>query len=96
MRVILQRCLAGSVTVDGAVVGQIGKGLVALVGIHRDDGKADADWIANKMTGVRLWPSTDGKKNWDRSVCKIDGGSLLLVSQFTLFANFKGNKPDYR
>ena len=95
MRIILQRAASGLVTVEGREVGSIGRGIVALVGIKRDDTMEDATKLARKLTGVRLWPSEDGKKQWARSVvaCNYD---LLLVSQFTLYAVMKGNKPDFQ
>ena len=95
MRIILQRAVSGLVTVEGREVGSIGRGIVALVGIKRDDTMEDATKLARKLTGVKLWPSEDGKKQWARAVvaCNYD---LLLVSQFTLYAVMKGNKPDFQ
>ena len=72
----------------------MGRGIVALVGIHRDDRQGDADWLARKLTGVRIFPSDDGKQ-WNRSVVTA-GLDCLVVSQFTLYAVLKGNKPDFQ
>lgn len=92
MRLVLQRVTSAKVTVDGKVVGEIGKGLVALCGIHENDAVASADWAAKKLCNTRLWEK-DGKQ-WASSASSNNFG-LLLVSQFTLFAALKGNKPDF-
>ena len=93
MRLVLQRALSGSVEVDGEVVGKIGKGLVVLCGISEDDDDAAADWACRKLLNTRLWESDDGKA-WARSVGQAKLG-VLLISQFTLHAQLKGNKPDF-
>ena len=79
-------------TVDGKIVGQVGRGLVALCGIHERDTEAAMDWAAKKICNTRLWEK-DGKQ-WAASASSQKLG-LLLVSQFTLFAQLKGNKPDF-
>nr|CCC93844.1 putative D-tyrosyl-tRNA deacylase [Trypanosoma congolense IL3000] len=94
MRVVVQRVLQGSVTVDGEVVGSIGRGIVALVGIHHEDTSGDVEYVARKLLALRIWASEDGTRTWDRSVTQI-GGGILLVSQFTLMHVMKGNKPDF-
>lgn len=94
MRLVIQRCKSASVTVDGEVTGSIERGLVVLCGIHEDDDDDAADWAARKMTNIRLWEDADGAKPWARSALQ-NGYGILLVSQFTLFASLKGNKPEY-
>lgn len=96
MRLVIQRASEASVVVDGHVVGALpsGGGLVVLCGIHEQDTEADAEWACRKLLGVRLFESEDGSKPWVRSVAQAKLG-LLLISQFTLFATLKGNKPDF-
>lgn len=84
MKIIIQRAQSGSVEVGGETIGKIGKGLVVLVGIHRDDQEADLDWMVNKLLRFYLWDADDGTP-WRKCVTDIDG-ELLLVSQFTLHA----------
>jgi D-aminoacyl-tRNA deacylase len=93
MRVVLQRVSQASVTIDGQVVGQIGRGFLILVGFtHRDDTTA-IDWMADKIIGLRLFPDGDGKMN--RSLNDV-GGALLVVSQFTLYGDArKGRRPSF-
>ena len=93
MKVLLQRCLQASVTVDGDVVGSIDRGLVALVGTTRGDTEAIAVRLAERVAGYRVFPDADGRTNC--SVTDI-GGSVLVVSQFTLYANTrKGTRPSF-
>ncbi len=93
MRSVLQRVLQASVTVDGAVVGRIGPGLVVLVAVVRGDGTADIDYTASKIRDVRIFTDEDGRMN--RSVAEV-GGSVLLVSQFTLAGDArKGRRPTF-
>jgi D-aminoacyl-tRNA deacylase len=81
------------VAVDDEVVGSIGLGLLALVGVHRDDTEAQADWLAAKMAGLRIFPDED--ENMNRSVTEV-GGSVLVVSQFTLYGDArKGRRPSF-
>ena len=94
MRLVLQRVKHASVVVDGQVVGSIGRGIVALCGISCDDDDAAAEWAARKILNIRLWENADGK-SWAQSVVQGQLG-VLLVSQFTLYAELKGNKPDFR
>lgn len=93
MRVVLQRVSRASVTVDGEVVGEIGPGLLLLVGITADDTLKEAQWLVQKCLGLRIWPDDAGKM--DRSVQDI-GGSVLAVSQFTLYGDAsRGRRPDF-
>lgn len=93
MRVVIQKALASSVTIDGTVVGQIDKGFVLLVGITHDDTEEDVLYCANKISKMRLFEDEAGKMNL--SLQEV-GGELLSISQFTLFANTaKGNRPSF-
>jgi D-tyrosyl-tRNA(Tyr) deacylase len=93
MRVLLQRVSKASVTVDGAVVGAIDHGLVILVGVGHDDGEEQAAWLAKKVAGLRIFEDAEGKFNL--SILDV-GGSALVVSQFTLFADTrKGRRPAF-
>lgn len=93
MRVVLQRVSCASVTVDGTVVGQIGRGFALLVGVTHDDGQAEAAWLARKIAGLRLFEDDAGKMN-----LSLDdvGGAVLAVSQFTLYGDArKGRRPSF-
>ena len=80
-------------TVDGAVVGRIGPGLMVLLGVHRDDGEAQADRIAEKLLALRVFADGEGRMN--RPVVDV-GGEILCVSQFTLYGDTrKGTRPSY-
>lgn len=94
MKVVLQRVSSASVTVDDAVVGKIGRGLLVLVGIANGDGSAEVKRLADKSAGLRIFPNDDdGKMN--RSVVDI-GGEVLAVSQFTLLADCsRGKRPSF-
>jgi len=93
MRALLQRVSAASVTVDGRIVGQIDRGYVVLLGITHDDSQAEADWLANKIAGLRLFADRAGKMNL--SLFDV-GGSVLVVSQFTLYGDArKGRRPSF-
>ena len=92
MRLVIQRVTEASVVVDGEVVGSIGRGLCVLCGIHADDDESAAEWAARKLLGIRLWEANG--KAWASSVSQA-GLGVLLVSQFTLYAKLKGNKPDF-
>ncbi|MFO1386756.1 MAG: D-aminoacyl-tRNA deacylase [Chitinivorax sp.] len=93
MRVLLQRVSQAAVNVEGEVVGQIGQGLLALVGIEADDTPADIDWLCRKIVALRIFNDDAGKMN--RSVLDIDG-NILAISQFTLHASTKkGTRPSY-
>ena len=92
MRLVIQRVLEGSVLVEGSPVGSIGPGLLVLVGLTHDDGPDQFQAVARKLVRMRLWHSEE--RTWDLSVVQ-KGYELLLVSQFTLHAVLKGNKPDF-
>ncbi len=93
MRIVLQRVTEAYVEVDGQVTGRIKRGLMVLLGVARGDGKADADYLADKVTMLRIFPDDDGKMN--RSLMDI-GGGLLVVSQFTLYGDArKGRRPSF-
>ena len=93
MRVLLQRVSEAAVRVDGAVVGQIGPGLLALVGIEAADTPADIDWLCRKIVALRIFNDDAGLMN--RSLLDT-GGNILAISQFTLHASTKkGTRPSY-
>jgi D-tyrosyl-tRNA(Tyr) deacylase len=94
MRAVVQRVLRASVSVDGKILSQIERGLCVLVGIHANDTDKDLDFIAKKIIALRLFESKDGSKGWSTSV-HDNNLDILLVSQFTLYAKLKGNKPDF-
>ena len=93
MKFVIQKVSHASVTVDDQVIGKIGKGFLVLIGVAEDDTKEIADKLIKKLLGLRIFEDADGKTNL--SLRDVDG-SLLLVSQFTLYANCKkGNRPSF-
>jgi D-aminoacyl-tRNA deacylase len=93
MRAVIQRVTRASVTIDEAVVGEIGSGLVVLLGIARDDTKEDADYLVPKIIALRIFDDAEGRMNV--SVKDFDGG-LLIVSQFTLYGDVRrGLRPSW-
>ena len=93
MRAVVQRVSRGEVRVEGTAVGAVGKGLVVLLGVARDDGETDARAMADKLAGLRVFTDAAGKMN-----LALDevGGGLLVVSQFTLLGDArKGNRPGF-
>lgn len=93
MRALVQRVSRASVTVQGETVGEIGAGLVVLVGVSRDDAEADADYIVNKVAHLRIFADEEGKFN--HSAMDV-GAELLLISQFTLHSDTrKGRRPSF-
>ncbi len=95
MRAIVQRVTRASVSVEGRVVGEIGPGLLVLVGVTNSDTPREADWLARKIASLRVFRSTDGHSHFDRSLLDV-GGSALVVSQFTLYGDArKGRRPDF-
>jgi D-tyrosyl-tRNA(Tyr) deacylase len=93
MRALLQRVSQARVEVGGEVVGAIGRGFVVLLGVAHDDGPAEAQWLAQKVAGLRLFEDGEGKTN-----LSLDdvGGSVLVVSQFTLYGDAsRGRRPSF-
>jgi D-tyrosyl-tRNA(Tyr) deacylase len=93
MRVVLQRVSRGEVRIDGAVVGSIGRGFLLLVGFTSGDGEEQLRWMVEKVRGLRLFADPEGKMN-----LALDdvGGEILVVSQFTLYADVrKGRRPSF-
>ena len=93
MRAVVQRVTEARVTVAGNITGQIGVGLVVLLGVARDDEDGDADYLADKIVNLRVFQDEQGKMN--RSILEI-GGQMLVVSQFTLYGDVRrGRRPSY-
>jgi D-tyrosyl-tRNA(Tyr) deacylase len=93
MRAVLQRVTEASCTVDGEITGQIGHGFLVLLGIEDADTDDDLNWLANKIAGMRVFGDENGLMN--KALGDIDG-NILLISQFTLFAQTKkGNRPSF-
>lgn len=93
MRACIQRVSQASVTVDGQIVGQIGRGLLVLVGVGQGDVESDARYLADKIVELRIFEDDDGKMN--RSLIDT-GGAMLVVSQFTLYGDCrKGRRPSF-
>jgi len=93
VRAVVQRVSRGAVRVDGRVVGEVGPGLVVLLGVAAGDAEDDAGWMADKLAQLRIFEDQAGKMN--RSVSEA-GGGVLLVSQFTLLGDArKGNRPSF-
>ena len=92
MRAVVTRVSSASVTIDGAVHGAIGKGFLILLGVHVDDGEAEALRIADRICGLRVFEDENGKMN----VAPADAGAeLLIVSQFTLYADTRSRRPGF-
>ena len=93
MRVVIQRVLEAKVEVDGISIGEIGKGLLVFLGIHKEDKKEDANWLALKIASLRIFP--DDKHRMNLSVQEAQA-NVLIVSQFTLYGNCQsGRRPDF-
>ena len=93
MRVLLQRVSQAKVTVDGEVIGRIGRGFLLLVAITHTDTVAEAEWLARKVAGLRLFEDSDGKINL--GLAEV-GGAVLAVSQFTLYGDTsRGRRPSF-
>jgi D-tyrosyl-tRNA(Tyr) deacylase len=93
MRALVQRVSEASVAVEDVIGSRIGRGLLVFLAIHQDDSEAQADYLANKVTQLRIFPDKDGKMNLSlREVV----GEMLIISQFTLYGETKrGNRPSY-
>ena len=92
MRAVLTRVKSASVTIDGAVKGKIGKGFLVLLGVHTDDTEAEAERIADRICGLRVFEDDAGKMN----VGPADAGAeILIVSQFTLYADTRSRRPGF-
>lgn len=93
MRAVIQRVSEASVTIDGMVRAQIGKGYLVLLGCENADDSTDIEWLSKKVVNLRVFDDENGVMN--RSILDI-GGEILVVSQFTLWASYKkGNRPSY-
>jgi len=92
MRAVLTRVRSASVTIDGEMVGQIGKGFLVLLGVHTEDTEAEAERIADRICGLRVFEDDAGKMN----VGPADAGAeILIISQFTLYADTKSRSPGF-
>jgi D-aminoacyl-tRNA deacylase len=93
MRAVVQRVSRAKVTVKGSIAGEIGMGLLVLLGVGQDDSESDVNYMAEKIAGLRIFEDADGKMN--RSVLDV-GGSVLAVSQFTLYGDVRrGKRPSF-
>ncbi len=93
MRAVVQRVSSAAVVVDGREVARIGTGLAVLLGVREGDGEKEADYIAAKIAGLRIFDDAEGKLNLSVADC---GGAVLLVSQFTLYGDCrKGRRPSF-
>jgi D-tyrosyl-tRNA(Tyr) deacylase len=93
MKAVIQRVTSSSVVIEGETVGSIGRGILVLLGVEKGDSESKADWLAEKIAGLRLFSDTEGRMNL--SVRDV-GGALLVVSQFTLAGNCaKGKRPSF-
>jgi D-tyrosyl-tRNA(Tyr) deacylase len=93
MRVVLQRVSKASVTIDGRVAGAVGRGFCLLVGFTHGDTVGQVDWMAEKVSGLRLFPDAEGKMNLGLAEVQ---GALLVISQFTLYGDAaKGRRPSF-
>ena len=92
MRAVVTRVVSASVTIAGEVRGRIGKGFLILLGVHEEDGQAEALKIADKICGLRIFEDENGKMNVNPTDA---GASLLIVSQFTLYADVSSRRPGF-
>ena len=93
MRAVVTRVRSASVEIEGRINGQIGQGFLVLLGVHADDGEREAEKIADKICGLRVFDDADGKMNLNPT----DAGAaeLLIISQFTLFADCRSRRPGF-
>jgi len=92
MRAVVTRVSSASVTSEGRLLGQIGRGFLVLLGVHRDDTEQEALRLADKICGCRVFEDDEGKMNRNLAAA---GGALLVVSQFTLFADCRSRRPGF-
>jgi D-aminoacyl-tRNA deacylase len=93
MRAVIQRVANARVTVEGETVGEIGRGLLVYLGAAHEDAPADLDYVVGKIAGLRVFPDSEGKMSLD---VKDIGGSVLVISQFTLFGDLRrGRRPSF-
>jgi D-tyrosyl-tRNA(Tyr) deacylase len=93
MRTVIQRVSRAQVAVNGEIIGKIGRGLLVLLAVAKTDTESDADYLADKIIGLRIFEDEEGKMN--RAVAEI-GGGILLVSQFTLYGDVRrGKRPSF-
>ena len=92
MRAVLTRVNSASVSIGGAVKGSIGKGFLVLLGVHEEDGEAEALKMADKICGLRIFTDSGGKMNLNPAAV---GAELLIISQFTLFADCRSRRPGF-
>jgi D-tyrosyl-tRNA(Tyr) deacylase len=93
MRAVVQRVSRAQVTVDGEIVGKIGRGMLVLLGVTHTDCDADADYLVGKIIGLRIFEDANGKMNLDTAAAE---GAILLVSQFTLYGDVRrGKRPSF-
>ena len=93
MRAVVQRVSRAQVSVEGEVTGAIQRGLLVLLGVSREDSEADADYLTEKIIGLRVFEDSDGKMNLDVAAV---GGGILVVSQFTLYGDVRrGKRPSF-
>jgi len=93
MKIVIQRVSEANVKVEGKIVGEIGKGLMLLVGVDESDEKTDADWLVQKVLSLRIFGDEDDKLNLS---VKDISGEILCISQFTLITDYKkGNRPSF-
>lgn len=93
MKLVAQRVKEATVTVDGEIRGAIGPGILVLLGVHKEDTQDKVDWFVNKLLNLRIFEDENGKMNLS---VKDIGGNVLIVSQFTLYANSsRGRRPDF-
>jgi D-tyrosyl-tRNA(Tyr) deacylase len=93
LKIVLQRVKTASVSVGDASISEIGPGLLLLIGIAKGDGETEADWLAEKVAGLRIFNDEEGKMNWS---VKDTEGEVLAVSQFTLLGDVrKGKRPSF-
>ena len=93
MRAVVTRVKSASVEIDGSVHGQIGRGFLVLLGVHKDDAPAQAEKIADRICGLRIFEDADGRINVNPE--NAGAANLLIISQFTLFADCRSRRPGF-